>query len=180
MTDMKQPLEGLAQASMNRRSVMKAAAWAAPVVAVAAAAPAFAASPVIDSPTAYVTGTLTATGTTTSARTATYSGGQVTFNSAGQPIDSGTLTLSFTNTKVTTWSMSTTDIIALYVAAGWVLVSNNLEASIVFSHAPISDGGVVSMPSVAWSAPGSAGKPNVAVRLSSDADDVSALGLELN
>ncbi|GGF12731.1 hypothetical protein [Subtercola lobariae] len=165
---------------LTRRQVAVGAAWAAPVVALAVATPFAAASVVFDSPTAYVTGTLTATGTSATARSATYSGGSMTYNSAGvSGQDSGNLTLTVYNTKPTIWT--TTISTAAYVSAGWTLVSANITTqTYVFAHTAVTNGAVVTMPSVVWNAPKGSTKPVLGIDLESDNDDVSALGLSLS
>jgi hypothetical protein len=162
---------------LTRRQVTTAAAWAAPVIALAVATPLAAASDPVESPTAYVSGAINATGTSSTARTATYSGGSLNFDSAGiSGVDSGNLTLVVSSTRAG-WTTST-DIPAVYQAAGWTLVSASPDGTVFgFSHAPISNGQSVSMPGVTWSAPVGSAKPIIAISISSDSDDVSALGL---
>lgn len=163
-------------AGFTRRGVLKTAAWAAPVVAVAVAAPLASASVVFDSPTAFVTGTLTATGSAATTRSASYSGGALSYSSAGTPgVNSGNITLSLSNAKPA-FVVDFDAVAAAYVAAGWVLVSKS-NALIVFTHVPISDGGTISMPAVTWTAPVGTSKPAVAIDVESDSDDVSGLGL---
>lgn len=171
--------ESPATAGVTRRGVLKTAAWAAPVVAVAVAAPLASASTTFDSPTAFVTGTLTATGSSATSRSAVYSGGALTYTSAGTPgVNSGTITLALENTKPT-WTVDFEAVAAAYVAQGWVLVSKS-NALIVFTHIPISDGGTISMPSVTWTAPIGSTKPAVSIDVSSDSDDVTGIGLRTN
>ena len=166
---------------MNRRTLVKAAAWAAPVIAVAAATPLAAASTTFDSPTAYVTGTLTATGTSSVARTAVYSGGALTFNSAGVPgVNSGNILLTFSNSKAASWTIANLAAVqASYIAAGWTAVGTPTQGFFSFSHAPISNGATVTMPAVTWAAPVGSSKPGIVIGVSSDSDDVSGLGLSL-
>lgn len=164
---------------LTRRQVTLGAAWAVPVVAIAVATPLAAASVVFDSPTAYVTGTLTATGTGSGPRSAVYSGGALTYNSAGVPaLNSGGLTITFYNTKTASWTLAG-DIVTAYQNAGWMLVQST-PASTVFIHTAISNGQSVSMPAVTWNAPTGSTKPVLGIQVSSDADDVSGLGLNLN
>lgn len=172
--------ESAPKKGLTRRQVAVGAAWAAPVVALAVATPFAAASTVFDSPTAYVTGTLAATGTSSTARSATYSGGSMTYNSAGvSGQDSGNLTLTVYNTKSTIWT--TTINTAAYVTAGWTLVSaNTTTQTYVFSHTAVTNGTVVNMPTVVWNAPVGSTKPVLGIELQSDNDDVSALGLALS
>ncbi|WP_291055801.1 hypothetical protein [Herbiconiux sp.] len=164
---------------LTRRQVTLGAAWSVPVVAIAVATPLAAASVVFDSPTAFVTGTLTATGTNQTARSATYSGGALTYNSAGVPgLNSGNITLSFLNNRTPSWTLSG-DIVTAYQNAGWTLVSSSAAAT-VFIHSAINNGQSVTMPSVVWNAPIGSSKPLLTIQVSSDSDDVSGLGLFLN
>jgi hypothetical protein len=163
----------------TRRQVTTAAAWAAPVIALSVATPLAAASTPVDSPTAYITGTLTASGSASTPRVATYSGGQLTYDSAGTPgLNSGDLTIEIYNTKTSVWTL-TTDVVTSYQAAGWVLVSAS-PALTTFIHAAIANGETVSMPSVVWDAPVGSTKPVLGIRVLSDNDDVSGQGLNLN
>lgn len=164
---------------ISRRSVIKAAAWSAPVIAVAVATPLASASVSVDSPTALVTGTLTATGTYATHRTATYSGGALTYNSNGVVgLNSGNITLTFSNGNLPGWTLTTTDLVTAYVAAGWAFVSQS-PALTTFEHAPIANGQVVTMPKVVWSAPVGSTKPLIVIGIDSDSDDVSGQGLDL-
>lgn len=163
----------------SRRGVLKVAAWAAPAVAVAVAAPLASASQTFDSPTAYVTGTITATGSSSTTRTAVYSSGMLSYDSAGNPgIDSGTITITLYNNR----AQYTVDVAAVesaYAAKGWVLVSGN-NASITFTHPPVTNGNSIQMPSVTWNAPVGSPKPLVGITVSSDNDDVTGNGLSLS
>ncbi|UFS57878.1 hypothetical protein [Subtercola endophyticus] len=165
---------------LTRRQVATGAAWAVPVVALAVSTPLAAASVVIDSPTAYLTGTISATGTSASPRTATYVNGSMTYNSAGVAgQNSGNLTLTVYNNKPTIWS--TTISTAAYISAGWALVSANTVTQVyIFSHTAVTNGVVVTMPTVTWNAPVGSTKPVLGITLDSDSDDVSALGLSLS
>ncbi|NQX14075.1 hypothetical protein HQQ80_20810 [Microbacteriaceae bacterium VKM Ac-2855] len=167
---------------IRRRTVASGVAWAVPTVAVAIAAPAAAAStaPVFDSPTAYVTGTLTATGTAATPRSALYSGGALSYNSAGTPgQNSGNISLTFYNNKPATWA--TVLDVAAYTAAGWIVVSADPVAQrFVFFHPAISNGASVTMPVVSWTAPVGSSKPVLGILVESDSDDVSGLGLQLS
>lgn len=162
---------------VSRRGVLKVAAWAAPAVAVAVSAPLASASG-FDTPTAYVTGTLTARqGQTT--RTAVYSGGALTFDSAGNPnIDSGNITISLLNNRAA-YTVDVAGTVAAYQAKGWVVVSSS-NCAIVFTHTPVSNGGAIEMPGVTWSAPAGTPKPLVTISVESDSDDVSGQGLFTN
>lgn len=170
-----------ASRGVDRRTIIKAAAWSAPVVAVAATMPLAAASVVFDSPTAYVTGTLTATGTNATVRTAVYSGGAMTYNSAGAPgLNSGAITLTFTNNRSAQFTIANLQsVVNAYVAAGWTVVGTPTQGVFIFEHAPISNGATVTMPSITWSAPVGSNKPLLTIGVSSDSDDVSGQGLSL-
>lgn len=162
---------------VSRRGVLKVAAWAAPAVAVAVSAPLASASG-FDTPTAYVTGTLTARQSQTS-RTAVYSGGALTFDSAGNPsIDSGNITIYLNNSRAS-YTVNVAEVEAAYQAKGWVLVSGS-NSSIVFTHPPVSNGGLIEMPGVTWTAPAGTAKPLVSIVVESDSDDVSGQGLSTN
>ncbi|NQX35555.1 hypothetical protein [Herbiconiux sp. VKM Ac-2851] len=164
---------------LTRRQVTTAAAWAAPVIALAVATPLAAASEVFDSPTAFVSGALAATGTSATQRTATYEGGALNYNSAGVPgLNSGDITISVYNNKTASWTL-TTDVVTAYQAAGWVLVTASPEST-VFIHSAISNGATISMPAISWSAPAGSSKPVLGIMVSSDNDDVSGLGVSLN
>lgn len=174
-------INDLAAKTASRRTVIKAAAWAAPVIAVAAAAPLAVASVTFDSPTAFLTGTLSATGTSATARSAVYTGGNLSYDSAGAVgMDSGTLTITLYNAKTASWSIADLSaVVAAYQTAGWVLVGTAAQGLTVFTHPPISNGSVISMPAVTWNAPAGSTKPDLGITVSSDSDDVSGQGLRL-
>ncbi|MCU1481336.1 MAG: hypothetical protein JWQ19_2122 [Subtercola sp.] len=161
---------------LTRRQVATGAAWAVPVVALAVAAPAAAASTVLSSPTAYVTGTLSAGGTGTH-RVADYTGGNTTYNSLGFPgLNSGNLTLTISWTNPTKYTI--TYDAAGYLSAGWQLLTNTPASGlIVYTHTPVNNGGTILMPAIHWT---SSVKPNISIDISSDSDDVSGLGLSVN
>ncbi|MFF8189219.1 hypothetical protein ACF044_18400 [Microbacterium sp. NPDC016588] len=126
-----------------------------------------------------MTGTITATGSSSTTRTATYSGGSLSYDSAGNPsINSGTITITLYNSR----SQYTIDVAAVesaYTAKGWLLVSGD-NSSITFTHPPVTGGNSIEMPSVKWTAPVGSPKPIVGIEVSSDNDDVSTLGLSLS
>ncbi len=169
--------------SISRRSLVKAAAWSAPAVAVAVSVPLAAAttSPPV-TPTASVTGSIGATGTNATVRTATYSGGALSYDSAGQPgVDSGNITITIYNTKSTQgWAIADlAAFVAAYQAAGWTLVGSATQAATSFTHAPVSNGSTITMPAVTWTAPVGSGKPVLGISVTSDSDDVSGAGVSL-
>jgi hypothetical protein len=155
---------------LTRRQVTAAAAWAAPVIALAVATPLAAASDPITVPKATVTGTIGSTtqGTT---RTVTYSGGTVSYNNAGDAsITSGNLELTFAWNRPT---LVPNFDAAAFAAQGWVVLLAYAPGASVFSfaHAPIANGEATTVPSVLWS--GTSTKPTLTVVLSSDSDDVT-------
>lgn len=171
--------DSVSGAQTSRRTVLKAAAWAAPVVAVAAAAPIAAATTTFDSPTAFISGTITATGTASTPRTATYPGGVLSYDSAGVPgVDSGELTITLFNGKPGSWTLNDINgVVAAYQAAGWVLVGTASNTGTVFAHPAIHSGETIVMPKVVWSAPAGSTKPTIRIDVTSDSDDVTGIGV---
>ncbi|MGD8168352.1 hypothetical protein ACEXOS_014105 [Herbiconiux sp. P16] len=162
---------------LTRRQVALGAAWSVPVIALAAATPAAAASDPITVPTAVVGGTIgsTTAGTT---RTVTYSGGYATYNNAGDAgISSGNYELSFSWNKPT---LVPSFDLAAFTAQGWVVENAYTPGGVFFSftHAPVSNGVVVTVPTVVWS--GESTKPLLTVVLSSDSDDVTGSTVGIN
>ena len=88
----------VAHSGISRRSLLKGAAWATPVIALAAAAPLASASPLTSE--AYVSGGLSKTGTNAGANTfvvTTYNNPTYTIvDTGGMPWNSGTITATFT------------------------------------------------------------------------------------
>lgn len=166
---------------ISRRSLVKAAAWSAPAVAVAVSVPLAAATTVPDSPTASVSGAIAATGTSTTVRTATYSGGSVTYYAAGTSIaNSGTLTLTISNTNLAFSIASLATVVASYVSAGWVLSGTATQGLIVFTHTPITSSTPVTMPTITWSAPIGSTKAKLLIAVESDNDDVNGTSVGLS
>jgi hypothetical protein len=170
MDDVTNDTTTVAKKGLTRRQVAIGAAWTVPVIAVATATPAHAAS-VQQNPTATVGGTMTAS-SAGSARTVNYTNGFITYDNAGQTgVSSGNLYLDFT---WTTAALVPTYDLAAFQAQGWVLDSPYVSGgtSFSFSHAPIANGATVTVPNVTWSGTVSGRAPGVTARLSSDNDDV--------
>lgn len=167
MTEKNTPIE--------RRTIIKAAAWAAPVVAIAATAPLAAATEVFNSPTAFITGKIEAHGVAATARWVNYGPGTVGFDTAGYPgLDSGNLTLTIVQPSQSGWAL-TTALVADYTNAGWTLASD-ANGVTVFTHAPIT-GSVITMPAIRWDAPAGSPKPLASITVSSDSDDVTGFNI---
>ena len=166
---------------VSRRTLVKAAAWSAPAVAVAVSVPLAAATTVPDSPTASVSGAIRATGTSSTVRSAVYSGGSVSYSAAGTSIaNSGTLTLTITNTNLAFSIASLAAVVASYVSAGWVLAGTATQGLIVFTHTPITSSTPVTMPTITWNAPVGSTKAKLLISVESDNDDVNGTSVGLS
>lgn len=158
---------------ISRRSLVKAAAWSAPAVAVAVSVPLAAATTVFDSPTAAISGAINVKGSSTTTRSATYSGGTVEYYSAGSAVaNSGTLTLTITNSNLQ-FTTVLDDVKAAYIAAGWVVSGTPTQALIVFTHTPITSSTTITMPTITWNAPVGSSKGKLLIAVESDNDDVN-------
>ncbi|MEA9986511.1 MULTISPECIES: hypothetical protein [Subtercola] len=157
---------------LSRRQVALGAAWSVPVIALAVASPAQAAS--VTLPTAAVGGSIGVVQGAT-VRTATYSGGYMNYNAAGTTTTSGNLTLTFAWRTTGSWTMSPPDT-AGFTAQGWIQSSSS-AGTLVFTHAPIADGTTVTIPTVKWTG---TNKPQISVSLESDNDNVSGTSVATN
>lgn len=139
MTEKNTPIE--------RRTIIKAAAWAAPVVAVAAtAAPAFAATTPVNEPRAVVTGSVYAS-STTSTRTLNYTGGAVTFDPAATTESTGDIYVSFSISGVHAASYSFNIDKAAFIAAGWTEVGSD---GLNWMSPGLSSAGSITIPPASW------------------------------
>jgi hypothetical protein len=163
---------------LTRRQVAVGAAWAVPVIALAAATPLAAASgDPVTVPTAVVGGAIGST-TAGNVRTVTYSGGYATYDNAGDAgVTSGTYELSFSWNKP---ALVPSFDLAEFSAQGWVVESAYAPGGNFFSftHAPVSNGVVVTIPTVTWA--GTSTKPLLTVVLSSDSEDVTGSQVGIN
>ncbi len=157
----------------SRRSVVKAAAWAAPVLAVAVAAPLASASTTpAPQPTARVIGTLAgAVGGGT--RTVSFSNALVEYNADGTNLETGNITITlplFGNAPEFPLVVDE----ASWAANGWTRLSN-AGGNARFRHPSISSGSVLAG-TASWSGP-SEGYVQVAVGMTVATGGVGATGL---
>lgn len=136
------------ESNPGRRRVLKAAAWSAPVIALAVATPMASASVVVPPasvPTTFITGQISAASTATQ-RIGTYENGSVIYNSANTSTDTGNIFLEFGTTNT---AFAITYNAAAFTAAGWTLVSATPEL-VTFMGPPLANGSARSIPSVTW------------------------------
>jgi hypothetical protein len=153
---------------LTRRQIAIGAAWAAPVLALAVASPAAAASG--GNPSANVGGTMTASSDGPN-RTVSYQNGFISYDSQGQPVTSGNLTLSF---DWTTAALVPSYVLEDFQAQGWVVQNAYTSGGTTFSftHSPVADGDTVTIPGVTWTGVVEDVAPNVTATLISDNPDV--------
>ena len=131
---------------LTRRQVAVGAAWAAPVIALAAAAPLAAASNVpVNEPSTFVSGSITAS-SSPSARVATYGGGAVTYYNLGSTATTGPLTVEISSS---TANFAISYDLAAFQSAGWTLVSSSPQL-VIFTGPALSGGSSRTIPTVTF------------------------------
>ena len=164
------PTEGF-----SRRQVATAAAWSLPVVALAVAAPAAAATDPVTGPTATVIGTLG--GTILGAqRTVSFTAGTVTFDPRTSGLSTGNITvlLSLFGGEPGTNTFPLIVDNSAWAAQGWTRLSD-FGGQARFRHASISSGTILTG-GASWAGDATA-YVNVAVGLTLATPGIGALGL---